>query len=416
MIAFFAILMDSYRSLKAQKLFVTVLILSLLVIIGYGSFGFDETGVFVLFGAVHIDNDYFRTGTPLAATLYTGVFSAFIVNLWLAWIATILALISTSSTFPRFISEGAVELTMSKPIRRTTMFIAKYVGGLLFVVLQVGLFCIGAFFVTGWRIGEWNTEIFLAIPLITVFFSYLFCVTTLVGVITRSTLVALLFTLLFWFGTFAVRTADDALRTAAIQSQSMLDTMTRSLAARDDELSSLREQNQELEVGGSEAGETYYRSQIQRLENTIEDDRRQLESRSETVSQIQTWTTVLGMIRRPLPETSRTIGLLDRWVNEGRSTTMNDILSGAYLEDEERRLAEEADVAADVDGADRAARSGPRGPEGGWQARRESRRKAESRLAQLEEEMSPASIIGGSLLFELVVLILAWWVFIRRDY
>ena len=153
MIAVMGILMDSYRSLKAQKLFKTVLVLSLLVIVGYASFGFNEDGLSLFFGAVQIENDYFKAGTPLATTLYMGIFSAFIVSLWLGWVATVLALISTSSIYPQFLSQGSVELVMSKPIRRTTMFIAKYVGGLLFVILQVGLFCLGAFLVVGGRVG-----------------------------------------------------------------------------------------------------------------------------------------------------------------------------------------------------------------------------------------------------------------------
>ena len=126
MIAVFAVLMDSYRSLKAQKLFKTVLVLSMLVIIGFASFGFDDQGVFLFFGAMQIENEYFKAGTELASTLYMGIFSAFIVNLWLGWVATILALISTSSIYPQFLSAGSVELVMSKPVRRTTMFIAKY--------------------------------------------------------------------------------------------------------------------------------------------------------------------------------------------------------------------------------------------------------------------------------------------------
>ena len=209
MIAVLGILMDSYRSLRAQWLFWIVLLLSLCVVVGLASFGFDEEGYFVFFGAWSFEHGHIRAGTPFAKTLYMGIFSAIIVDYWLAWAATILALISTSSIYPTFLSERSVELVMSKPVRRTTLFFAKYLGGLLFVILQVGIFCLGAFLVAGWRVDEWNPSIFLAIPLVTVFFSYLFCVCTLIGVVTRSTLIALLGTILLWFGSIGIRGGDS---------------------------------------------------------------------------------------------------------------------------------------------------------------------------------------------------------------
>ncbi len=405
MTAIFAILVDSYRALKAQKLFKTVLVLSMLVIVGYASFGFNDKGVFLFFGAMQIETEYFKAGTPLASTLYTGIFSAFIVSLWLGWVATILALISTSSIYPQFLSAGSVELVMSKPIRRTTMFIAKYIGGLLFVILQVGLFCLGAFLVTGWRIGEWNPAIFLAIPLVTVFFSYLFCVNTLVGVLTRSTLVALLFTLLFWFLTFSVRTADDVLNTFQFQAEGMVAVQEQTLETARAQLVGFRDELESLEESGTESGREYYQSQIKRMEVIVEEDEALLQGRQDALAQLRPWVTVLDVIRWPLPETQRTIGLLQRWVDQGKSVTMNDILTGRFIEEEQERLEAEEDTSADI-GRER----------GGWKERRQQRREAESRMIDREEDVSASSIIGWSLLFELVILILAWWIFVRRDY
>ena len=170
-IAILAILRESWLTLQAEKLFKLVLGLNLLVIVVYASIGFDDTGVSILFGLSHVDSEYIYAGTSLAKTLYLGIYSAFIVNLWLAWAASILALISTSSIFPSFLKEGAVELVMSRPTRRPTIFLVKYFGGLLFVMVQVGIFTLGAFLAAGWRIDVWDPAIFLAIPLITLFYS-----------------------------------------------------------------------------------------------------------------------------------------------------------------------------------------------------------------------------------------------------
>jgi hypothetical protein len=69
---------------------------------------------------------------------------------------------------------------------------------LLFVGLQVAVFTVGSFIVFGIRAGEWNPRMFLAIPLIVCVFSYLFAMCVLFGVWMRSTVAALLMTLIIW--------------------------------------------------------------------------------------------------------------------------------------------------------------------------------------------------------------------------
>ena len=80
------------------------------------------------------------------------------------------------------------------------------------------MFCVASFFVIGIRSGAWEFGIFLAVPMVTLFFSYLFAVCVLLGTLTRSTLVAILLTLLVWFMLWMLNNADTGLlafRTAA---------------------------------------------------------------------------------------------------------------------------------------------------------------------------------------------------------
>lgn len=381
-----AILLDSYRSLKAQRLFKTVLGLSFMVILGFASFGFNEQGMTFFFGLFEIENEFIYEGTEWAKTLYLGIFSYFIVTIWLGWAASILALISTSSIYPSFLSEGAVELVMSKPVRRTTMFFTKYLGGLMFVVLQVGLFCIGAFLVVGWRVGEWNVTIFLAIPLITIFFSYLFCVNVLVGVVTRSTLVALLFTVLFWFMTFGVRTADDMLSMVQFRTESIVAMNEQSVEAAKTNLQEYQLELVEIKKNGSDSAKEYYEAQLTRGEQNLKAEEQTLDDRAKLLDQLQPWALAVEILRWPLPETSRTIGLLARWVEQENEVSFEDILSGEW--------------------------------EGGSESEEEMRpHEIASRRVKEEENMVSAySIIGKSLIFEFFVLVLAWWAFVRRDY
>lgn len=386
MTAVLAILLDSYRALKAQRLFKTVLGLSLVVIIGFASFGFNEQGMSFFFGLLDVESEYIYEGSTWAKTLYLGIFSYFIVSIWLGWAATILALISTSSIYPSFLSEGAVELTMSKPVRRTTMFFTKYLGGLMFVFLQVGLFCIGAFLVVGWRVGEWNVTIFLAIPLVTLFFSYLFCVNVFFGVLTRSTLVALLFTVLFWFTTFGVRTADDTLSMVQFRTETLVSMSEKSVESAKDNLKEYQRELVEIRQNGSDSAKEYYESQLKRGELNLDNEQKSLDQRMETLSQLKPWGIVLDVIRWPLPETSRTIGLLARWVDQDNEVSFEDILSGDW-----------------GDGDDKSRDKRPH-------------EIANDRIKEREDTVPAYQIIGKSLIFEFVILVFAWWIFVRRDY
>jgi ABC-type transport system involved in multi-copper enzyme maturation permease subunit len=205
--AVIAILVDGYRELSSRKLFWITLILSSLLVIAYASIGFTETGMSLFFGLRTIESEYFNVDSPLATVLYKAIFSM-IVSMWLAWAAAILALISTASIFPDLVARGSIDLMLSKPVSRVTIFFAKFASGLLFAILQVGIVCIGVFIALGWRLGEWNWVIFAAIPIVTVFFSYLFAISALAGVVTRSSITALLLAIVFWLALFSLQQTE----------------------------------------------------------------------------------------------------------------------------------------------------------------------------------------------------------------
>lgn len=372
-IAILAILRESWLTLRAEKLFKLVLGLNLLVIVAYASIGFDDTGVSIFFGLTHVDSKYIHAGTPLATTLYLGIYSAFIVNLWLAWAASILALISTSSIFPSFLKEGAVELVMSRPTRRVTIFFVKYVGGLLFVAIQVGIFTLGAFLAAGWRVDVWDPMIFLAIPLVTLFYSYLFCINVLVGVITRSTLTALLATLLFWFGTFSIHTTDKVLTENVIRFEETAKRAETRIA--------------ELEAERDAAADEGNTKEAEDAAHWMQGPKEEAEAARSALDQLVPWGFTINIIRATMPETDRTLALLHRELERNSETSLMDLMTGQAFEDEEeppRVLSE--------------------------------RETAEREVVAREMKIPAWRIIGKSLIFEFFVLGIALWIFQRRDY
>jgi len=372
-IAILAILRESWLTLRAEKLFKLVLGLNLLVIVAYASIGFDATGVSIFFGLAHVDSEYIHEGTSLAKTLYLGIYSAFIVNLWLAWAASILALISTSSIFPSFLKEGAVELVMSRPTRRSTIFFVKYFGGLLFVMVQVGIFTLGAFLAAGWRVDVWDPAIFLAIPLITLFYSYLFCINVLVGVITRSTLTALLATLLFWFATFSIHTTDQLLTENLFRFQETAIRAEKRIA--------------ELEAERDTANAEQDTKEADNVEHWLQGPQKEAAAAREAVEQLTPWETTMGIIRTTIPETDRTLALLHRQLERNSDVSLFDLMTGRGFDDEDD-------------------------PPRELNAEEVAQRKV---LAQ-ENQIPAWQIIGKSLIFEMIVLGLTLWIFRRRDY
>ena len=91
-------------------------------------------------------------------------------------------------------------------------------GGLLFVTAQVTIFALCSFLVLGFRGKLWAPSVFIAIPVVVLVFSYLFSICVLIGVITRSTIAALLLTLLVWFAVLG-RTIDRRFHPAAKYSE-----------------------------------------------------------------------------------------------------------------------------------------------------------------------------------------------------
>ncbi|MCA9291236.1 MAG: ABC transporter permease [Phycisphaerales bacterium] len=366
---FGAMLVDAYRELNSKKLFWVILAISGVVVLGYGSIGFDAAGVSIGFGIWHVESEFLYDGSVLSTIFYRSIFASFIVAIWLTWIATILALISTTTVFPDFIAGGAIDLVLAKPIGRLRLFVYKYLVSLLFVVLQVTLFCIGIFLCMGLRVGDWDPLVFAAIPLVIVFFSYLFSVSVLVGVWTRSAITALLLTILFWFGLYSMNQTEAILLTVKTQFQLETEHAAERLAA--------------LEANAGDEPDETTTSRIAEL-------RTEQQEAEDLVARLDTWYRLTAGIKAVLPKTGETIGLLDRWLSRDSDINIMDIFTG--------------NVQADGNG------------QFSLGGRPDRDREAQRRVQAVYAGRSETYVIGTSLAFEFVMLGLAAWIFCRRDY
>lgn len=215
------LLLDSLRVMRARVLFWVVLGISALVGLVYLSIGFHESGVSIMFGLVEFEHPVIRAGSDEAELLYLGLFQKVIVIFWLFGAAVFLALIATAPIFPDLMADGAIEVVLSKPIGRLRLFLVKYVGSLLFMALQVGIFVLLVFLAMRWRVGTWNPSLFWFVPLAVLVFSYLYCMVVLFSVRTRSVLPGVLAALALWLVAFVFNMGDALLYQVAYPGDQM---------------------------------------------------------------------------------------------------------------------------------------------------------------------------------------------------
>ncbi|MEO1009134.1 MAG: ABC transporter permease [Planctomycetota bacterium] len=380
-----ALLVDAYRELHAKKLFWITMILTVLVVAVCGTAGINEKGItfagFVLFSSL---GEFAVTSENIPPSLfYKNMFLGLGVQVWLTWIAIVLALISTAGIVPDLISSGSIEAILSRPIGRVRLLLTKFAGGLLFTALQVAVFSAGAFLVIGIRGGDWEWSIFLAIPIVTVMFSYLFAFCTLLGIITRSTIAALLLTGLAWGALIIYNRTEETIVAFNATAEVRLERAAASLerAERAARLVLLNEENERREAEGLEPLESLdlTAEQLDERSPILPSRRLDLEEATQAEREWQFWTDLLRYVKAPLPKTSETTALLGRVLIDPEETAR---VRQPEPTNDDIAVQQEASEAAEAEYESRSL---------GW-------------------------ILGTSLAFEAFILAIACWIFKRRDF
>jgi ABC-type transport system involved in multi-copper enzyme maturation permease subunit len=384
-----ALLVDAYRDLQARKLFWITLILSLLVSGVFAFVGIDPTGL-TIFGK-HLRGVPINSVIITPADFYKLAFTTFAIPLWLGFLATILALVSVGGIFPDMISSGSIDLYLSRPIGRLRLFLTKYAFGLLFTAVQVLLFSIVCFLIIGFRGGAWELGIFWAVPLVTMYFSCLYCVCVLVGIATRSTLAAILVTALFWGFLYVIHSTTVVLTTFSTAAEARVTQQQRLIKFNDDMISR------------NDALPPEQRGDMTAFKFQRDAQAATLGEYEQTARELGWWQTLVYSINAPLPKSAEMVQLMSRYL------VRPGVREAIEQEDDRRRE------------QFRAARGMPPASRPSQGNRGQSVRAFISPEVQqqVEEEIGVRDlpwIAGTSLGLEAVVLGMAAWVFCRRDF
>ncbi|MGH7170081.1 MAG: ABC transporter permease, partial [Gemmataceae bacterium] len=127
-----------------------------------------------------------------------------LIGTWGAGIAMLIATIITAFYIPSLLHKGTVDLLLVKPVRRSTLLIYKYVGGLTFMFLNTLFVVVGIWLALGLRSGLWAPGFLLGILTLTFEFAIFYAVSVFFGVLTRSAVVSILMSCFLWLVLFVV--------------------------------------------------------------------------------------------------------------------------------------------------------------------------------------------------------------------
>ncbi|MFI4871714.1 MAG: ABC transporter permease [Phycisphaerales bacterium JB061] len=382
-----AMLIDAYRELAAGKLFWVTMLLSFLCVAVFAMIGLNERGITVLWYTIPIE--VFNTNVISEPLFYKMVFLNLGIGIWLTWVATVLALVSTSGIYPTLLTGGQIETMLSKPISRWRLFLTKFGTGLLFVALQVSVFCVASVLVIGLRGGAWMPEILLSIPIVLAFFSFLFSIMVLLGMLTRSTIASLLLTILVWFVLFLVNTTDGIIVSQhegmKIQANKLEERLE--LAEENARVMYIATQRRE----GNELPDDYQATddELYTVNVFLPSLRDRLEDRKEMIRSLAPWRQGIFIAKTLLPKTSETIGLLNRYaMSQEDLDALMDVGS-----DKQRTTVDEETGEVRVSQADQ-----------------------NRAMSEAMSKRSVGWVLGTSFAFEAVMLLIAGTMFARRDF
>lgn len=110
----------------------------------------------------------------------------------------LLALVWTAGFLPTFLEPSVSSVLLAKPLPRWALLVGKYIGVMAFVLFQAVLFVFGTWIALGMKTGVWNSGYLLTIPMLLLHFGIFFSFSVFLAVCTRSTIVCVIGSLLFW--------------------------------------------------------------------------------------------------------------------------------------------------------------------------------------------------------------------------
>lgn len=96
------------------------------------------------------------------------------------------SIFATASLIPNMLEKGNIEILLSKPMTRTQIFLARYLGAQSIMSLNIIYLIGGSWLILSLKTGFWYLPYLYAIPLVILAFAVMYALMAFVGLLTRS--------------------------------------------------------------------------------------------------------------------------------------------------------------------------------------------------------------------------------------
>ena len=91
--------------------------------------------------------------------------AAWVMKWFVGAVGVFVAVLVTAPIIPQMFDPGSLHLLLSKPVKRSLLFLAKFVGGCAFIFIGAAYLIGGIWLILGTRFGVWDTTLLISIPL-----------------------------------------------------------------------------------------------------------------------------------------------------------------------------------------------------------------------------------------------------------
>ncbi len=187
---FLTLMFSTFREAIAKKIFLGFFIIATIIIL------------FFLF-LINVDsvegmvNMMESSGEEGVRQLVTG-FEVGMINLSYLLVITF-CFIAVSSFIPSMLEKGNIDILLSKPVSRTNIILAKFLGGVLLIFLSLTYLIGGVWLILSAKSGFWNVPFLYSIPWLTLSFAIIYALIILIGVTSQSTILSIIVSMFLVF-------------------------------------------------------------------------------------------------------------------------------------------------------------------------------------------------------------------------
>ena len=145
-----------------------------------------------------------------------------VIGLLVGFVGVLAAILVTAPIIPQMFDPGSLSLLLSKPVSRSLMFLAKFVGGCAFILINVTYLIVGLWGIVGLRLGIWSQGLLLCIPIFLFLFAIYYSVSAFSGVVWRNAVVCVVMTVLFWLACTVVGSTKSIVEQIAVESKRLI--------------------------------------------------------------------------------------------------------------------------------------------------------------------------------------------------